>query len=74
MHYQACGPPPPTPNNYHPIVQGIVVHPVEEPLLSLLIENHLPKRMYSAIMEWGHYASSQDYDFAGALTYQMVLI
>jgi hypothetical protein len=65
---------PPTPNNYRPIVQGIEVHPVEESLLSLLIENHLPKRMYSAIMEWGHYASSLDYDFAAALTYQTVLI
>jgi hypothetical protein len=42
---------PPTPNNHHPIVQGIVVHPVEESLLSLLIENHLPKCMYVAIRE-----------------------
>jgi hypothetical protein len=30
--------------------------------------------MYSAIMEWGHYASSVDYDFAGALTYQTILV
>ena len=65
---------PPTPNDHRPIVQGIVVHSVEESLLCLLIENHLPKRMYSAIMEWGHYASSLDYDFAGALMYQTVLI
>jgi hypothetical protein len=64
---------PPTPNNYRPIVEGIAVHPVEESLLSLLIENHLPKHMYTAIMEWGHYASSLDYDFASALTYQTVL-
>jgi hypothetical protein len=72
MHYLACGPP--TPNDHHPIVQGIVVHPMEESLFSLLIENHLPKRMYSAIMEWGHYGSSLDYNFAGALMHQMVLI
>ena len=65
---------PPTPNNHRPIIQGIVIHPVEESLLSLLIENHLPKRMYSAIMEWGHYASSLDYNCASALTYQTVLI
>ena len=63
----------PTPNNFRPIIEGVQVHPVEEYLLSLLIENHLPKRMYAAIMEWAHYASFLDYDFASALTYQTVL-
>jgi hypothetical protein len=49
-------------------------HKVEEYLLILLIENHFPKHMYAAIMEWAHYASFLDYDFASALTYQTVLM
>ena len=64
---------PPTPNNHRPIMGGIDVHPVEESLLAILTENSLPKRMYGSIMEWAHYASSQEYDFAGAPTYQTVL-
>ena len=64
---------PPTPKNHRPILEGVFVSPVEESLLSILIENHLPKRMYSAMMECAHYASSQDYDFTGAPTYQTVL-
>jgi hypothetical protein len=64
---------PPTPNNQCPIVDRILVSPVEESLLSLLIENHLLKRMYPVILEWAHYASSQDYDFHHAPTDQTVL-
>jgi hypothetical protein len=63
----------PRPNNQRPIVDRILVSPIEESLLSLLIENHLPKRMYPAIIKWAHYASSQDYDFHHASTYQTVL-
>jgi hypothetical protein len=63
----------PTPENHRPIREGIIVDPVEESLLCLLIENHLPKRMYSAIMEWGHYASRQNYDFTFPPLYNTVL-
>jgi hypothetical protein len=63
----------PTPENHRPIREGIIVDPVEESLLCLLIENHLPKRMYSAIMEWGHYASCQNYDFTVPPLYNTVL-
>jgi hypothetical protein len=45
------------------------VDPMEESLLCLLTENHLPKHMYSALMEWAHYASEQH----NAPIYQTVL-
>jgi hypothetical protein len=65
---------PPTPNNQCPIVDQILVSPVEESLLLFLIENLLPKQMYPAIMEWAHYASSQDHDFHRAPTYQQTVL
>jgi hypothetical protein len=64
----------PTPMNQRPrIEEEIAVYPMEESLLCLLIENHLPKRMFSAIMEWAHYASEQAYDFTNAPIYPTVL-
>jgi len=64
----------PTPiNQWRRIDEEISVHPVEESLLCLLTENHLPKRMYSALMEWAHYASEKRYDFTNAPMYQTVL-
>jgi hypothetical protein len=64
---------PPTPNNLRPIAEDILISPVKESLLCLLTENNLPKRLYASIMEWGHYASSQDYDFIQHPTYQTIL-
>jgi hypothetical protein len=62
----------PTLENHCPIREGIIVDPVEESLLCLLIENHSPKRMYSAIVEWG-ITSRQNHDFTVPPLYNTVL-
>jgi hypothetical protein len=63
----------PTPGNERPIVDGVMINPVEELLLCLQIKNNLPKHMYPAIMEWAHHAYLQDYDYSHNLSYQAVL-
>ena len=63
----------PTPSNQHPIVATDTIHPAEESLLCLLIENNLPKCMYTAIMQWAQDACLNEYDFSNPLLYQTVL-
>ena len=64
---------PPSPANQQPIVGGISLSNAEESLLSLIIENNLPKRMFPAIMDWAHFASRQGYDFSMAPMYPTIL-
>jgi hypothetical protein len=62
----------PTPSSQRVIVPT-TISPVEESLLRLLIQNNLPKRMYTDIMSWAHSAYLHKYDFANSLQYQTVL-
>ena len=62
----------PTPSSLHVIVPT-TISSVEESLLWLLIQNNLPKRMYTDIMRWAHSAYLHKYDFAKFLQYQTVL-
>ena len=62
----------PTPSSQCVIVPT-TISPVEESLLWLLIQNNLPKRMYTDIMSWAHSAYLHKYDFAKSLQYQTVL-
>ena len=63
----------PVPSNQCPIVDTDSIHPAEESLLCLLIENNLPKRMYTAIMQWANDARFDEYDFSDPRSYQTVL-
>ena len=63
----------PAPSNQCPIVATDSIHPAEESLLCLLIENNLPKHMYTAIMQWVQDACFNEYDFCDPLLYQTVL-
>jgi hypothetical protein len=63
----------PPPSNHRLIIDDVRIHPVEESLLCLLIENSLPKRMYSLIMQWALHATIQEYEFSEVLSYQTVL-
>lgn len=63
----------PMPSNKCPVVDTNSIHPVEESLLCLLIENNLPKCMYTAIVQWTKDACIDDYNFSVPISYQTVL-